>query len=526
MMKLKTKIVVKILLGIAAFVIVFLIVTILFVDPWIARKLDSALNTKYSKYQVTISKVHVPVFTLGLELGDITIHTKPERKAEGDINGAIVSIRIEGIDLRKAIFKNSIDISEMTISGVNGTILFSGDSVQPLISSQDLHIDKLILDGINLTVKSISSPVVYSSKQGAVNVYDLQVIKLDTLSMAIVKQFDFKIEELQSVSGDSMYTLAAGDINYSTALKNLTINKISVHPRYKDYDFTSRHKFQTDCIEAVFNNISVHDFSAVGYLTSGSLVSSCVEMGNMEMDIFRDRRRQFHHVVKPMFQEMIYNYPGKVNIDSILLKTGSVTYTEHAEQANHPGRISFKEINAEIYRISNDTVFKNQKVNLEIKSKALLMGKGHLSILLRSELYDSQNTFTLNGTLSEMEAKDLNPMLERNAFLYAASGKIEKMSFSFAANKNKAKGRMTMRYHGLDIAVKNKETDDTTAIKEIVVSIIANFKVMNSNPLPGKEVRVGIIENKRDPEKFIFNYCFKSILSGIKSSIAKSPTGK
>jgi len=42
--------------------------------------------------------------------------------------------------------------------------------------------------------------------------------------------------------------------------------------------------------------------------------------------------------------------------------------------------------------------------------------------------------------------------------------------------------------------------------------------VINENPKPGKEVRVGIIDFERDPEKFIFNYWVKSLLSGIKSS--------
>jgi hypothetical protein len=38
-------------------------------------------------------------------------------------------------------------------------------------------------------------------------------------------------------------------------------------------------------------------------------------------------------------------------------------------------------------------------------------------------------------------------------------------------------------------------------------------------------VRIGIIDYKRDPEKFLFNYFVKSILSGIKSSFERNPKG-
>jgi hypothetical protein len=151
------------------------------------------------------------------------------------------------------------------------------------------------------------------------------------------------------------------------------------------------------------------------------------------------------------------------------------------------------------------------------------MGKGKMTILLKGRIFDRHNTFSLNGTLSDLEANELNPILEKNAFIYATSGKIDAMNFSFTANNTKATGNMIMLYHGLDIAVKNKRTDDTTAFRERFISFIANRRVMDSNPIPDEEVREGIIDYERDPERFLFHYCFQSILSGIKSSLIKSP---
>ncbi|MBE3084744.1 MAG: hypothetical protein IMZ64_00830, partial [Bacteroidetes bacterium] len=283
------------------------------------------------------------------------------------------------------------------------------------------------------------------------------------------------------------------------------------------------YKFQTNRFEAGFSNIYFHDFYATDYFRSGSLISSYIEIGKMDMKIFRDKRKEFRHVNKPAFQDMIYNYPGNVNIDSIGLINGNVAFTAHAEEANEPGSISFNKINAKIYKITNDTIYKTESAFLELKGDALLMGKGKMNVFLKGEIYDRHNTFSLNGSLSSLEANELNPILEKNAFIYATSGKIDAMNFSFTADNEKATGKMTMLYHGLDIAVKNKRTDDTTAFMEKLKSFIVNIKVPDSNPMPGKEVRVGIIDYERDPERFLFNYCFKSILSGIQSSLAKSP---
>lgn len=497
-----------------------------FIEPWVENKIRAVLKDKISKYMVDIEKIHVSIFTLGLELKNISVNTNQEHRSDADLNASIESISIKGIDPWKIIFKNDITINKITISNINGVIPVSDDSIQPVISTLNIRIDEIFFEKINLKIKNKKSTQSYTINEGALYVYDWQVLKKESLSSKNIKQIGFKSKEFHIVTADSMYLFSANDLIYSSTTNNLTINNILIHPNYKGYDFTSRHKYQTDCIEAEFKNIYINEFPAIKYLQSGSLICSYVEIGDLEVNVFRDNRKDFLHKNKTQFQDLIYNYPGSVNIDSIGVINGNVTYTEHDEKANHPGRISFNKINAKIYTLTNDTIFKTDKAYLEFKSNSLLMGKSRLSIQLKSQLYDSQNTFSLNGTLSGMEAKDLNPMLERNAFLYASSGIIDEMNFSFTANNKKATGKMTMLYHGLDIAVKNEYTDDTTAIKEKITSFFANIKILDSNPLSGKMPRVGIINFERNPETFLFSYCFKSILSGCKSSIAKSSSGK
>jgi len=244
-------------------------------------------------------------------------------------------------------------------------------------------------------------------------------------------------------------------------------------------------------------------------------------VGNMELNVFRDKRKADSNLKRPAFQDVIYNYPSLLHIDSIDINNGNITYTEHAEKANEPGKISLNKLNSRIYNLTNDTIFKTTDASLEIKSQALLMGKSKMTVLLKAKLFDKLNTFSMNGTLGEIDIKELNPLLEKNALIYANSGKINKMSFNFTANDIKSTGQVIMLYNGLNLTVKNKKTDGTTAIKERILSFIANEKAWNSNPTPGDRVRVGIIDYNRDPNKFIVNYCLQSIVSGIKSSIIK-----
>ena len=78
---------------------------------------------------------------------------------------------------------------------------------------------------------------------------------------------------------------------------------------------------------------------------------------------------------------------------------------------------------------------------------------------------------------------------------------------------------MKFLYHDLNVAFVNRKTDETAGLTEWVKSFFANLVMINENPKPGADVREGVIDFERDPEKSTFNYWYKSILSGIKSSL-------
>ena len=363
-------------------------------------------------------------------------------------------------------------------------------------------------------------------KDGALKVFDINVMKNDTLSTKIFGELDFVAPKFKTVTSDSLYTISVIGVNYSAASNTLTADSFTVHPNYSEYEFTARSQFQTNRFEADISGISFHDFSVPDYIKSGNIISTYIEIGGIEMNVFKDKRKKFRHTEKPTFQDMIYNYPAAMNIDSFAILSGNIVYTEHSEKAIEKGSISFNEIDARIYKITNDTIYKTKKAYFELNANALLMGKSKVNLLLKARIFDNQNTFAMNGMLSGMEASELNPILEKSASITITSGKINTMNFSFSANNTKATGNMNLLYDGLSFDIMNRQTGKTTAFKEEVKSLIANIIVIESNPMPGEEMRPGIIEYVRDPERYFFGYFFRSILPGIKTTVTKTKSAK
>jgi hypothetical protein len=524
----RKKNILKITAIITSIFLLIILLTSIFIGPLVEKRIETKLNERNLNCNFDIERVNIRVFSSGIELMGISVSPKDTGAGKPGIDLLISSVKITGLNIVKAIFRKEISIREVSVSesSLAGTLRKAKKPGYSFVSPFNITIGRLLLDRTDIALKDSSSKGSISVKDGALEAKDIKVSKNDPITPGMLKDIVFKAGEIVVVTHDSMYSYRAKGISCSSVLGAVGADTISIHPNYGNYDFTSRYKLQKDRIEVLISGFSASGFDAAGCLASGNIISNYVEMGKMEITIFRDKRREFNTKIKPAFQEIIRSYPAILHIDSIAIKSGAIVYTEHQDKSNEPGSLRFEKINARLFLVANDLLQSANKSDLILRADALFMKEGRLTILLKGKINDPENLFTVNGTLKDLDAESLNPFLEKTAFIYATSGHINYMNFSFRADNRISRGKLTIAYKGLDIALKNKHTDDTTAFKEKFLSVIINMKIIDSNPMPGEAIRVGIIEYERDPRKFLFGYCAKSIMSGIRSSLVSEPKKK
>jgi hypothetical protein len=521
----KGKIVLKALTGIILLALLIKLITSLYLETLVKDKIQSALNKTSIKYTIEINKVHILILQAGIEIESIAIHTDPSIDTYGDLNGKISFVKISGIHVIQALFHHDYHFKRLVISEpvIIGRIPFPRHVTAAVLSPFNLRIDIASFEKIGLDLLNKSDSKAYRLKNGIMKMYNFHVTQKDTLSQRIISQFHFQSEEIQAVTSDSIYTITGKDVIYSALSNTLEIKDFSIKPNFSDSKFMARFKYETDRIEASFRDIYIHDFPAVDYVKFGNIIGSYLKIGEMDVRVYRDKRKKFRHTIKPTFQEFIYNYHAPLKIDSIRILNGNVVYTVMMDNAKARGKITFSNIRASIKKITNDSAYIVKENFLTLKAEGMFMDKSKIKVMLKARLFDKQNTFTLSGNLSDLELKALNPMLENSAFVVVTAGKIDTMNFNFVADNAKANGKMKLLYHGLAVTVVNKETGDSTGIKQKLITFIANRKLIDANPLPGKEIREGLIDHERDPEKFLFSYCFRSMFSGIRTTLLKNP---
>jgi hypothetical protein len=489
------------------------------VELWLERKIESELKNVY-EYTIDIKKINIDILSSMLELNHIKIFSDPKKS---EYYAEIRSVKFSGINYINAVLHKDLHIDKIAIknSSFKAKLPFRKNMISPAPSPFRIGVGGITIDQFDLELVNDSAGPDISILKGSVSLNGFQVAEMDTVSSDIFTLINFEAGEFNLVSSDKLYSYKLKGINYSSAQNALAADSFIIRPRYTDSDFTSRSKYQKNCIRAGVSKINAHDFCVDSYFKPSSLKSSFVEIGEMNMNVFRDNRKEFLHKKRTSLQDLIYNIPIELKVDSINLKKGRISYKIHAGKAVEPETIVINEIHAGMVNLTNDKLYKTKKGYLEIKADGRLMGKAKLTLSLKGKLYDKNNTLSVNGSLKKLDLRDFNPILEKNAFIYA-SGKIDEMNFSFVTDNARAKGRLTMLYDGLQITIKDKRSGDTTSLKTRFFSNIANRRILDSNPVKGEKVRVGIIDYERDPERFLFHYCFRSILTGINSTLIKN----
>ena len=257
------------------------------------------------------------------------------------------------------------------------------------------------------------------------------------------------------------------------------------------------------------------------FLESKDLIAKKVDVFDVVIDDFRDRNfadREDHFPLLPM--SALMRIENSIDINELVLHNGSISYSELAKDGVVPGVLRFENVNASISNISNQSPISGDTLLTELQATADLMGIGKMQMKFSTQIADTINhQFRLSGRVNSMPLVAFNDILKPVTFVEVRSGDLRQLDFIFDANKEGAIGELRLDYLNLRVAIYNAETQDMDQ-ERVFMSFMANtFVLKNRSSRRLGKAKDQEIRFERDPEKSMFNYWWKSILSGIKPSL-------
>ncbi len=467
------------------------------------------------------------------------------------------SLQIVGLDVEQAFMKGELAINQVNIMNPAITLYqFAPDSSasskeQPRWSDvAPSLLNTLAIDQTNFTngtvkiFKNQRDPIpAFGAERLDVSVLGLQVDSVAyaqltsnlpdsvnssniTRKLLLADDLLVRIRDYQIAIADTLYTARADLISLSTKNPQLEVSGFELVPRIPRYQYVDVFPLQKTRVAAQARTIRLTDINFEELIKQHHLQAQKLTIDALQIDAFKDARvpRNTRRTL-PMHQEMLLDLDFLLTLDTIEVADGFISYAERVPEASQEGIITFNDLNGLLLNATNHPDRLQDSVFFRMQVSTKVMGEGEFKAAFNFPMADENMRFSVNGTLGPMDLRAYNPVLNHSAFINIQDGYANSMRFYIQGDRERSSGELRFNYNDLSVMLIDKDKG-RPGLDERVGSLIANAFVVKSDNPKAVFFRVGEIEHEHDPSRSIFSYWWRSLLSGIKSSIGMQPVAE
>jgi hypothetical protein len=324
---------------------------------------------------------------------------------------------------------------------------------------------------------------------------------------------------------------------------SLSIKGVTLKNKENEETYFKRKKFQTDWIGVKVESITFEGVDWKTLVFNKIFFAEKLLITGPDIYVFRDKRMPTKYVYKPMPSALFRELTFPFTVQTLLARDGKVVYEEVTEKTEEKIRVPFTRLYATFYHFSSDPVYISEHPVTTIDAQALLFDSVKAEINYTSNTLDERNLFTLQGNVRTFSATLLNQCIEPATNVVVEDGLINKIVFKFNADENVAKGTVNMDYEHLKLKVLKEKEDKKTGekvkkksgLKTFLANAFVRTRDKDKDETKGEALPVdapkvyqytGEIHFERRKDRFIFNYWWNALKSGIASSVVKVPVEK
>lgn len=362
------------------------------------------------------------------------------------------------------------------------------------------------------------------SKDNEINVLNLNVDSTIDHTGRVFKadKLDVSLYKFEYTTADSLYSFKVRRVYASYGSGILSMDSISFSPNFSKSEFSRRLGHQTDRLDISAGSLVFYNADIKAFFESSAFISNNASVSNLNIEAYRDRNfaKNPNKKKSPTIQELVKRIPIYVAVDSLNILDANVTYQEVSTGDTKPGTVTFNHMNGTLTGLTNDNRNIPGHKTLKLEAGGKLMDQGRFFATYSFPMEEGEGPeFICTGRLYHMQLEAINRMLATNTNIAVRDGVVDSMMFSFRAYHDMAKGIMKFAYHDLQVQIlKDDNVMQRIKMPEVISFVANNLVLKGDNPTGHKPLRVTDI-SCQNPDKFIFNYTWQSLLSGIKPAV-------
>ncbi|MFK5857521.1 MAG: hypothetical protein QM503_15430 [Bacteroidota bacterium] len=438
--------------------------------------------TQTYPHNINFDNINIDDFKLNLESHDVSSGIKKPSKKK-----------------KKIIFPkfiNTLNIS--TISGDN----FDIDH----LTISDTSVKKLVLNKIYFLIHSIK----------------IDSNTFDNNNFVFADSLSVRLNNNYFISKDSLYATSINNITYNFIDNKLTIDTLLMKPRFKTAEFFKKAIYQIGMMNISTNRIICSNIRFEKLIKHGDIHIGSIDTYGLEMFIFRNKKYEMNpNVYKKMPQEALLSMNKVLTIDSLKTHDSYIQYKQLSEKSVIPGVIFLDKVNLSVFNINNDLKVIDNTSSMVAIFKAQLLGESPTDLKMTFPILSPAHDFWVSGSVDNVDFTKLNSMTQNLVGVTLKKGTGELEIPLISGNSEHSEGSINFKYKKLKIELYDREkAQNAKGLGGNMANLLLNDILIKSNN-PGflGKTRTGEVYFKRNTQKSIVSYTWKSILSGIMSTM-------
>lgn len=537
----------KILIGVAAFVLVALVVAGYIIaykyKDIIHKALPSAVaDATDSLYHISVKNVSINILNRSVTLKGVHLWADSAEVA-----------RRQRDSMAKPMYLD-IHVPKLKVSGIMWDKLTGGEGyscglfsvVRPKITIYKTDSALSIYDTASSkpmerefsasTIRVTNGKVSYAFRNKA-DTNKLQFERCDvelndwTLSdESLGEQSRFLLAERGTVDIGSMlyapdnfdYKLSLARIRFNSDDNKLTARDLQLKLKMSQEEFFRKQNMQKEIYELDFPTLEFTDIDRNKLMSKGELHISAIHLNQSKIKLLMNRK------LPPNTKSKLGKYPNQllqklklpVYVKTLKVHKADITYSEIVEKTDQKGSIHFSNVSGTASNITNIPALVEKNKYCVLKLEGKFSKYTNTRATFRFLLNDPNGGFSVEARMGTLQARQINEQTKAFASIEVKSLNMKSMHVQLAGDEHQASGNFTMRYNNLGIRIlkKPEEVEDGKRKKGLLTFIANNMVIYSNNPMPGEDVRHVETQVDRDELKSFFNLIWKNILQGVQNT--------
>ena len=328
---------------------------------------------------------------------------------------------------------------------------------------------------------------------------------------------EFSVESISGLSADSFYTFETGRLHVSAADSTLQVRAIRMEPTLDDAAFARRLEWRAERFEVAAAGLAANGIHLQALLEDGTIAIRSLHFDSLDLDVFTDKNVPSDPASdRPWLpNRLVLGFRGVLRVDTIRID-GEVRYSELPQGSVRRARIAFRDIDATMTDLSNDSLRMAEAEPFRVAATASLFG-APLELDLRIPLLTPRFTMHYRGSLGSVDLTRLSDLTVPLAGFEVRKGTLASLQFDIEVDGPVARGSVAGEYHDAGIGFVDRRSGDGDIIDDVKSFITNTFVIDGDNPADGEAARAGRVEHAVQPGDAFFKRLWVPLRTGLVS---------